>query len=194
MDDAQLTEQQSRERLEQQARRLDLLGARVKVLEAENLSLATKLRDLGVDLRLESRTALEMPPPVTAELEFAGSAMRSMAAPERRLAEELFAAEPVYVLERSDARVDVGHWLSRGVVWVAATAGDLVLFAAGRRPHVERVPFTVLYQSVYNQVVGELVLGPAPEIKLRQLKLAPPVAYQFLAQIYQQKENEDPKV
>jgi hypothetical protein len=92
-------------------------------------------------------------------------------------------------------RVDTGGWLwkSRLVACCAASGspgergqgasgssrkagrqdGELVLFAAGKRPFVERVPFAQLGESFYNHVTGEVALAPAEGARVRKLRMSP---------------------
>ena len=100
---------------------------------------------------------------------------------ERRLAAELSGGQEARLLVRTGTRVDVGQWLRRGRVWAAALAGEMVLFAPGRRPYCERVPFSHLGESVYNPVTGELVLAPAQGVSARSLRMPPLDGYRFLS-------------
>ncbi len=189
MDINELSIQRMQDRIDQQTRTIDMLSARVRMLEEENSDLIAQLRRRGVDVRSSSKTAVELPPPVTEELEYETSSFQLLGDPEKRLAEELFQADPVYTLDKTETTADVGHWLSNGIVWAATTADRLILFAAGRRPYVEEIPFGMLRKSVYNQVTGEIVLGPAKDLKTTKLRMPPAPAYQLLAQIYQQEET-----
>jgi hypothetical protein len=69
--------------------------------------------------------------------------------------------------------VDVGEWFRRGHVVGACVDNEWVMLAAGKRPYVERVSTRHLSASTYNPIVGELVLAPALEVRVRQLKLSP---------------------
>jgi hypothetical protein len=80
----------------------------------------------------------------------------------------------------------VGHWFSKGRIWACALAGELAMFAYGRRPYLERVPFRLLQQSLYNHVTGEVVLAPARDVRVDSLRVTPAEGYQFLAQIYKE--------
>ena len=184
----ELSPQQMQEKLAQQDRTIELLGSRIRLLEEENHAFATKLADSGIKVRESSRTILELPPPVTEEIDESSEGFRFLADPERRLAAELLSGDAVYVLEKSESLVDVGHWFGKGVVWVAATAADLVLFAAGKRPYMEQAAYSMLYRSLYNHVTGNLVLAPVEGLRLAKIKVAPRAAYQLLAQIYQKEE------
>jgi hypothetical protein len=79
--------------------------------------------------------------------------------------------------------------VSAGIVWSAATTKEVVLFAAGRRPFIEEIPFTHLYKSLYNHITGEVVFAPAEAESMTRIRLSPSHGFQLLAQIYQ--ENSD---
>ena len=125
--------------------------------------------------------AQELPPPRTIPL---AAPLAQMRPPERRLAEEAIGTRPVFFLVKTRTRVDVGHWLRDGRLWAAALIDGLELFAPGRRPYRESVPFAQLRGSVYNPVTGELALVPAHGVRVRGLKMPPLDGYQMLAQIY----------
>ena len=131
----------------------------------------------------------ELPPPKTTELTFDSSNLRRMSDLEQELVAELFSTRPVYLLERSNTGVDVGHWLSQGVLWIAALDNELVLFAQGRRPYVQEIPFAQLQNSVYNHVTGELVLASESGGSVMSVSLPPETGYQVLAQIDQKREE-----
>lgn len=104
----------------------------------------------------------------------AGAAVRpGLTRAEQRLLDEVAAGRPVAVLVQTGTTVDVGEWLRRKRVVGVCLDGEWAMFAAGRRPFVERVSTRLLTASVYNQIVGELVLAPAPEVRLRQLRMTP---------------------
>jgi len=92
---------------------------------------------------------------------------------EQKLLDEVAKGRSAVVLVRSATRVDVGEWLRRGHVVGVCFGDEWVMFAAGRRPFIERVPARILVASTYNPLVGELVLAPAPDIKVRQIKMSP---------------------
>ncbi len=172
------------EALARTRRAATILEDQVRVLEAENARLADLLKQQGCPVRTISRTALELPPAITAPL---AAAAQDRAGPdryERALLEEIRQGQPLFFMMRSDTRVDVGHWFSRGALWVAAATNELLLFAHGRKPHLEKIPFCFLGQSLYNHVTGEVVLSPALEARTRTLRLPPVEGYQLLAQIY----------
>lgn len=130
--------------------------------------------------------AMELPPPIREPLPGGIEDIPELSAPERRWAGEVLASDAVYVLVRSETLVDVGHWLGKAPLWVTATEADLVLFAAGRRPFSQRLPYESLKHALYNHVMGELVLAPAhPELQTRTIRLSPSAGYRILAQVYQ---------
>jgi len=109
--------------------------------------------------------------------------LRNLRRAERRLLEEACGAgtEQFVLLTRS--RVDVGQWLSRGRLWLAWTDGALLLFAAGKRPFVERLAASDLTESLYNPVTAELVLLPAAAARQRNVRLAPVEGWNLLKRI-----------
>jgi len=110
-----------------------------------------------------------------------------MPARSRRLAEGLIGSDAVYLLARTGTTVDVGRWLRRGRVWVAALGEALVLVAGGPRPLAERIDYDRLGESRYNHVTGQLALAPAALEGAGGLAFPPIEAYQVLAQIYRER-------
>ncbi len=92
---------------------------------------------------------------------------------EQKLLDEVANDRPMAALVRSATTVDVGEWFGRGRVVGVCFGDEWVMFAAGRRPFIERVPTRILKASAYNPLTGELVLAPAQEVKVRQLKMSP---------------------
>jgi hypothetical protein len=174
---------------EQLQRTVEMLTNRIHMLEHQNHTLVEMLRSHGIQAAEASRTALELPPAQRAPLGFDDAAFRHLSDPERRLVEETLHDKTVYFFTHTASTVDVGHWLSAGVVWAAATDSEIVLMAAGRRPFVDWIPFDVLQSSIYNHVTGEVVFSPAPEVRMRAVRLSPAVGYQMLAQIYDREDN-----
>ncbi|MDA0838593.1 MAG: hypothetical protein O3B01_10535 [Planctomycetota bacterium] len=175
------------DRITQQKRTIELLTDRIRMLEEENHSFASQLKEKGVDVRESSSASLELPPPVTSPLEQDGKEFQLLSRSEHKVAEEALGDRPVYFLSKSDTTVDVGHWLSEGIVWAAATKNEVVLFAAGRRPFIEEIPFSHLYKSLYNHITGEVVFAPAEAESMTRIRLSPVHGFQLLAQIYQEK-------
>lgn len=108
----------------------------------------------------------------------------ALTALERRWRDESAGETPIRWAVRSDSRVDVGAWLADARVWAAAQPGALLLFAAGKRPYAETIPFAELRDSLYNHITGELILAPAPNVRVARLKLLPVDALQLLAQMH----------
>jgi len=92
---------------------------------------------------------------------------------EQRLLDEMAAGQPVGGLVRTGTTVDVGEWFRRGHVVGICLRGEWVMLASGLRPFREKIETRLLAASSYNPIIGELVLEPAPGLKLRKLKMAP---------------------
>ncbi len=176
--------------IERRERSIQVLTARIRLLEGENAALAEDLRRHGVEARASSEIALELPPPLERPLAADAPALAMLDDQEAGLLLELCGGEQAYMLLRSNTRVDTGGWLAGRLLWVCATRAELVVFAAGKRPHAEKLPFASLQRSIYNHVTGEVVLAPASNAGVTRIKLAPGDAYQLLAQIYQKPAGE----
>ena len=91
--------------------------------------------------------------------------------------------EPACLL-RTRTRVDVGEWCNPwwggARLWLAVVANDVIVFAHGRRPHVERFAVADLGASQYNAVTSELVLASSDEAALCELRLPPVEGRQML--------------
>jgi hypothetical protein len=65
-------------------------------------------------------------------------------------------------LLRTRSRADVGQWCNPwwggARLWLAVFDAEIVIFAAGRRPHVTRYAIETLGESRYNAVMAELML------------------------------------
>lgn len=170
-------------RLARLTRTVDLLRDRIRMLEDENHALATKLKEHGIEVHESSKTKLELPAPATHPLENPADG-HGMEEPERELFDELCRDDNVYLLLRSETKVDVGQWLGNGAVWAVAGETELTLMAGGKKPFCEKLPYSHLYKSLYNNVTGEVVLSPAEEARVGGVKLSPVEGYQLLAQIY----------
>jgi len=90
---------------------------------------------------------------------------------------------PVYFVQKSRTKVDVGSWLLKRPVWVCLLQRELLLFASGSKPFVERIPLEDLHQSQYNHVTGEVVLAPAASAGVSRLKIPPLEALEVLSHI-----------
>jgi len=85
-------------------------------------------------------------------------------------------------LWKTRTRVDTGLWFRQAPLWAACTPAELILFAEGPRPFVERAPFRQLVDSAYNVVTAAVVLAPAESLSCRELRLPPLEGVQLLAQ------------
>ena len=183
--------EQAEKNTHRQQQQIELLTERVRLLEEQNHRLANLLREHGIKVREHTGMAMELPPPVTEPLDERERAhlIAEMADPERILAEEHLGEEPVYHAVRSETGVDVGQWFGVGTVWVLALNDEMLLFAAGKRPFVERVPYAEVQKSIYNHVTGEVVLAPGHGLRVERIAVPPSEGYQLLAQIYVNKEE-----
>lgn len=108
--------------------------------------------------------------------------------PLRRLAqrfEKLFDEGEIYYAVHTQTRVDVGYWFRQARVWAIATSGHLLLFARGKRPLAECIPYRSLQESTYNHVTGCLTFASKVDKRYCKLKMSPVDGYQMLAQIFQ---------
>lgn len=80
-------------------------------------------------------------------------------------------------------RVDAGGWGLNPRLRVTVLDKELVLYAAGKRPFIERLSFQVLGESHYNHVTGELLLAPGGDARVRRLRLPPIEGQELLDQI-----------
>lgn len=134
----------------------------------------------------------ELPPPLCVPLEWGSGPLAAMRPAERRLAHEFLGGEAVYFAVCTGSRTDVGRWLGPRRLWALALRSDLALVAHGPRPFAERIPFSLLGESTYNAVTGELVLAPGPHHRVRGLRLEPLEGYQMLAQIHREEDTYAP--
>ena len=104
----------------------------------------------------------------------------------QRFVESIIGPASVFHVRRTDTKVDVGYWLGRRRVWACLLERELLLFALGRRPYVERIPLAQLRESRYNHVTGELVLAPIETAAVKALKVPPLAALEILAHIMRQ--------
>jgi hypothetical protein len=103
---------------------------------------------------------------------------------ERGLLDQVVGVADAYVVSRTGARTDTGKWFRNARVSASATAADLILFAAGRVPFVQKTPLDRLRESVFNPVTGELVLAPGDgNLRISRVRMATLDGYQLLAQI-----------
>lgn len=173
-----------RKNLEHLEHKVALLQNRVTMLEEENREFAELLKGKGIDVRRQVSGALEVPPPLSEPDPGNAEMLAQMRAAERRIYDEICGKDQVFLVLRSPTKVDVGSFLRKSRVWLCAAASDLVLFAAGHKPLLLRIPYAHLQQSLYNQVTGELVLAPDRKYPLSHVELSPVQGYQLLAQIF----------
>ena len=101
----------------------------------------------------------------------------------RRLLDRTIGDAAVRCLLKSGTKIDVGAWFFKRRVWTCLTDREMLLFAAGKRPYLERIPLEQLGQSEYNHVTGQLVLAPVQSQRVGGLKLPPLAALQVLSHI-----------
>ncbi len=165
-------------------RSVALLRDRIRLLEDENTRFVDMLAARGVEARHRSKMSLELPSPISDTADGYVEAVALMSGPERQLLSELVGGEKPLLLLKSGSRADVGAWFRKSSVWVCALPKQIVLFAAGRKPFSQKIPFSFLGESMYNHVTGEVVFAPAQGLSMRSVKLPPMDGYQLLAQIY----------
>jgi len=102
------------------------------------------------------------------------------------LPDELLSGRRPAVAVLCATRVDTGRWFIRSRVRVAVTDEELILFAPGPEPYVQRIRFADLGESLYNHVTGSLVLAPARDVRVRSLRMPPVEARQILTRIVDQ--------
>ena len=103
--------------------------------------------------------------------------------PLNRFLESLIGDQDVYRVHRTRTKVDVGHWSGKRRIWCCLLGDELLLFAQGLRPFVERIPFAGLHESQYNHVTGEIVFAPIEDTTIQTLRIAPLDALEVLANI-----------
>jgi hypothetical protein len=131
----------------------------------------------------------QLPAARATPLDRRGAAAARLPAAQRRLLEEASGGADLFFLARTGTTVDVGQWLRNGRLWAAVTATELLLFAAGRVPFVQKAPCAQLRQSLYNPFTGDVVLAPGHGLQVRRVKLAALDGCRLLAQIGRPSEN-----
>lgn len=177
-------EEKPEETLARLRRAMKVLEDGIRMLEAENARLVEMLKQRGCEVQALSPTSVELPPPATEPLADDAEAWSVLDPHERALLDEMRQGQALFFMARSKTTVDVGHWFARGTLLVAATANELLLFAHGKKPYVEKIPFRFLGQSLYNHVTGEAVFSPALEARTQSLRIPPLEGYKLLAQVY----------
>lgn len=102
----------------------------------------------------------------------------------RALLDELRGGEAVRWVVATGSTVDTGGWLRGGRLWAGVTDTALLLAAAGRRSHGERLALADLRQSLYNHTTGELVLVRGPGRSRQPVRLEPMEASRLLEWIH----------
>lgn len=129
-------------------------------------------------------------PPAYIEPMSPGQVQRRLDGHRRVLGMELVGDGAVYYMVKSYTRVDIGSWFGPRRVWALALADHLLCFACGwmfigPAPVVQRIGYDQLTDSIYNPVLGAVVLAPAQAHGvIHQLKCPPVEGYQLLAQIF----------
>ena len=101
----------------------------------------------------------------------------------RRFLDSVIGEATVYYLRKSGSKIDVGSWFLKRPVWTCLLDREMLLFALGTRPYLERIPLEDLQQSQYNHVTGEVVLAPARSARVKGLKMSPLEALEVLSHI-----------
>lgn len=175
--------------LERLHNEITVLHQRIKRLEEENAAFAGMLKEKGVEVQSISKISFELPPPETQPLAKDDEAFSLMSDDERGLMENVTDGKPVFVVVRSETQVDTGSWIKKSPVWTGTTDSEVFMFAAGKKPVIDRISFSQLQKSIFNHVTGCLILAPAAELKISSLAMAPLDGYQLLAQIYNEGES-----
>lgn len=102
---------------------------------------------------------------------------------EKNLMEEIIGDEAPAWLVRTRTKVDVGLWFRKRAVWICLVQKNLVLFAAGKTPVVDRIGVENLKKTRYNHITAELILSPAENVLIRSLRMPPLDAFELLSRI-----------
>jgi hypothetical protein len=132
---------------------------------------------------------MKLPPVSAAPLEPAERRTR-LGEARLRFVESIVGQADVFHVRRTDTKVDVGYWLGKRRLWACVAEQELLLFARGRRPYIERIPLGELRESRYNHVTGELVLAPNGSAAIKALRVPPLPALEILAHMLRQLPNE----
>jgi len=132
---------------------------------------------------------VKLPPVSVAPLDRAERRIR-LGTARWRFLESVVGEASVFHVRKTATKVDVGYWLGKRRVWACLLEKELLLFARGRRPYVERIPLAELKCSRYNHVTGELVLAPIETAAVKALKVPPLAALEILAYIYRGDEQD----
>ena len=127
-------------------------------------------------------------PPANAEPFDELARSERLGAARRRFLDSQIDGRPVFHILKTHSKVDVGTWFFKRRVWACLLGDELLLFARGRQPYVERVPFDRLQRSEYNHVTGEVMLAPADGLRVGHLKMPPLEGLHLLAHIHRGKD------
>jgi len=130
-------------------------------------------------------------PPVNTESLGRAARVARLGSARGRFLDSLIDEKAVLHVLKTDTKVDVGSWLFKRRVWICLLEMEILLFATGRRPYLERIPLAQLQRSTYNHVTGEVVLSPFESAQVQGLKVMPLCGLQILAHIHRgDKEHE----
>jgi hypothetical protein len=87
--------------------------------------------------------------------------------------------ESLRFLIQTGASIDVGQWTGGRSVWLACEDQRILLFAVGKAPYFETIPFAEARDTRYNHIKGEIALGPC-ESRVRNLEMSPDMGCRFL--------------
>lgn len=165
------TETGTLERLREEFdRRLSALEARLSYLPEGPPDMEALVSELRSRL-----SASEPSPPVTVPREFIPVDPQETLSKiedekERDYIHSKLPDKKLYLLTRSDTKVDTGGWVDRNL-WVMLTDDSLVLCAGGKKEYAEEVPLSELSASLWNDFTGEFVLSPAENSRVKKIKL-----------------------
>ena len=123
-------------------------------------------------------------PPVSAKPLDRAERRTRLGGARRRFVESVTGQKSIFHVRKTGTKVDAGYWLGKRRVWACLLETELLLFARGRRPYVERIPLADLRESRYNHVTGEVVLAPIETATVKALKVPPLAALEILAYIH----------
>ncbi len=126
---------------------------------------------------------MKLPPANTKPLDCAAQSNR-LGRAAGRLLETQLGGEDVFFLLKTRTKVDVGNWFFKRQVRICMLAREMLLFAPGKRPYAERIPFDRLGGSEYNHVTGEVMLLPADDALVERLRVPPLAGLNVLAHIF----------
>jgi hypothetical protein len=87
--------------------------------------------------------------------------------------------ESLRFVSRTGTSTDVGLWTGGRCVWLACDDRRIFLFAAGRMPYFEVIPFADAGETRYNHITGHIALGPCRP-RVCNLEMPPDMGCRFL--------------